>query len=119
MKTLRILIMLVCLGVAAAAHAQTTPVPAQQTPTTTPETTTEGDKKPEFNAPQTPVRPAQVPSEDTLIKAQKNSAVIQDRMMPSTDKKSDRANRRKNKRGTTESDDANAVKTLADSTRKP
>lgn len=78
------------------------PVP-QQNPAPTP---SEPEKKPEFNSPQSPARPANIPSEDTLIKGQKSSgAVIRDTLTPSANRKNDRINRRKERKGTAETGD--------------
>jgi hypothetical protein len=78
------------------------PVP-QQNPVPT---TTEPERKPDFNSPQSPQRQPHIPSEDTLIKGQKSSgAVIRDTLMPSTNRKNDRINRRKGRKGTAEMDD--------------
>lgn len=78
------------------------PVP-QQSPVPTP---AEPEKKPEFNSPQSPHRQPNIPSEDTLIKGQKSSgAVIRDTLMPSVNRKNDRINRRKERKGTAETGD--------------
>lgn len=90
------------------------PVPQSPVPTTAPET------KPEFNSPQSPARPAQIPSEDTLIKGQKSSgAVIHDTLMPTDDKRKERSERRKNRKGTAETDDTTSVKPQTDPAGKP
>ncbi|CAG5074443.1 hypothetical protein DYBT9623_05130 [Dyadobacter sp. CECT 9623] len=112
MKTLSI-ILSAFLASAGIASAQTTPVPTnpapgqttpQTTPTQQPATTAPAtESKTDFNSPQSPVRPANIPSEDTLIKGQTSSgAVIKDTLVPSNSRKTDRMNRRKNKKGTAE-----------------
>jgi hypothetical protein len=126
MKNLIAFTFVTFLTVSGAVYAQTTPTPTspttpvpQQNPVPTTPTTTE-EKKTDFNSPQSPVRPANVPSEDTLIKGQKSSgAVIQDTLMPSSSKKNDRMNRKKNRKGTAEMDDATKTSTQADTTKKP
>ncbi|NIJ51013.1 hypothetical protein [Dyadobacter arcticus] len=123
MKTFRTIIVLVCLAMAGTAYAQTTTVPGQTAPPTAPQTspvptTPETDKKSEFNSPQTPSRPVQTPSEDTLIKGQKSSGTImQDTLTPSSGKKKDRMSRR-NRKAMAEKGDTTST-TQADSTKKP
>jgi hypothetical protein len=121
MKTLRTIMIIGCLAVAGISYAQTTPVPQQPVPQTNPvPTTPETDKKSEFNAPQSPVRPAQIPSEDTLIKGQRSSGVlIQDSLVPSSDKKKDRAERRKAKKGSGEMDDSTSTNKKDEAPVKP
>ncbi|MGV3604352.1 MAG: hypothetical protein ACO1N1_24235 [Dyadobacter fermentans] len=107
------------LGMAGAfAQNPVTPEPSvpQPVPQTSPVPATGPETKPDFNSPQSPARPAQVPSEDTLIKGQKSSgAVIRDTLMPATDKRKDRSDRKKNRKGTAETGDT----TAADPARKP
>jgi hypothetical protein len=108
------------LGIAGA-FAQNPVTPETSVPQTVPQTnpvpTTTPETKPEFNAPQSPARPAQIPSEDTLIKGQKSSgAVIRDTLMPSDNKRKDR---RKNRKGTAETDDTTSVRPQTDPARKP
>lgn len=123
MKNLIASLFVMFLAIAGAVHAQT--VPAQPAPQPVPQqnpvpTTPTEDKKPDFNSPQSPVRPANIPSEDTLIKGQKSSgAVIKDTLMPSTSKKMERMNRRNSKKGTAEMDDTIKSNLPADTTKKP
>lgn len=99
--------------------APETSVP-QPVPQTSPVPATGPETKPEFNSPQSPGRPAQTPSEDTLIKGQKSSgAVIHDTLMPANDKRKDRSERRKNRRGTAETTDTTSAQSPANATRKP
>ena len=119
---------MVCLAATSAVFAQTQPTgtPSQSTPQTTPQTspqqtpvptTTDDNKKVDFNSPQSPTRSPQTPSEDTLIKGQRSSgAVIQDTLMPSSDRKKDRMNKRKNRKGTAET---TSPTTEPESTTKP
>ncbi|WP_031528311.1 hypothetical protein [Dyadobacter crusticola] len=103
------------LAAAGMVSAQTTTTPGtsvpQTVPTQDPTTTTPAtEKKTDFNSPQSPVRPANIPSEDTLIKGQSSSgAVIKDTLMPSSNKKEDRMNRRKNRKGTAETGDTTSA----------
>ncbi|SDE74017.1 hypothetical protein SAMN04487996_106359 [Dyadobacter soli] len=111
------------LGIAGA-FAQNPVTPEQSVPQPVPQTSpvpaTAPETKPEFNSPQSPNRPAQVPSEDTLIKGQKSSgAVIHDTLMPTDDKRKDRSERRKNRKGTAEKDDTTSTHPQADPARKP
>jgi hypothetical protein len=120
MKNLIALLFVMFLAVAGAVHAQTVPaqqpVPQQNSVPTTPT----DEKKPDFNSPQSPVRPAQIPSEDTLIKGQKSSgAVIKDTLVPSTSKKTERMNRRNSKKGTAETGDTTNSGLPVDTSRKP
>ncbi|KAA0990176.1 hypothetical protein [Dyadobacter aurulentus] len=124
MKKLPAIIVSAFLASAGIAYAQTTPaqnptpgqtvpqtVPTQDPATTSPET----EKKTDFNSPQSPVRPANIPSEDTLIKGQSSSgAVIRDTLVPSNSRKAERMNRRKNKKGTSEMDDSTSVNKSGD-----
>jgi hypothetical protein len=126
MKTLIALLFVMFLAIAGAVHAQTVPSsPAQPFPQPAPQqnpipTTPTEDKKTDFNSPQSPVRPANIPSEDTLIKGQKSSgAVIKDTLMPSTSKKEQRMNRRNSKKGTAETDDTTKSSLPTDPARKP
>ncbi|WP_439557549.1 hypothetical protein [Dyadobacter sp.] len=103
------------LAAAGMVSAQTTTTPGtsvpQTVPTQDPATTTPAtEKKTDFNAPQSPTRPATIPSEDTLIKGQSSSgAVIKDTLMPSSNRKEDRMNRRKNRKGTVETGDTTST----------
>ena len=115
MDTLKTLIIVVALTMSAAAYAQT--VPTTPTSPTTPQTVPTQDptsnptteKKEEFNSPQSPVRPSNTPSEDTLIKSQRvGGAVIQDTLVPASGKKKDKMNRKKDKMSDRESDKKNA-----------
>ncbi|MCE7068179.1 hypothetical protein [Dyadobacter sp. CY326] len=116
MKTLKTFIMVGLLGVSAAGYAQdipttpTSPSTPQTVPTQDPTTTTPAsanpttEKSPDFNSPQSPVRPSNIPSEDTLIKSQRVSeAYVKDAIIP-TDKKKDERSRRTNKRSDNEAD---------------
>ena len=131
MKTLKAFILIAALGISAASYAQTVPttptspsqpqsVPTQDPTTTTPSSsnpTTE--KKAEFNSPQSPVRPSNTPSEDTLIKSQGASgAVIKDSLMPASDKKMDRKNRKKNRKDANAAD-TNSSGSATEADRKP
>jgi hypothetical protein len=111
------------LAVAGAfAQNPVTPEPSvpQPVPQTSPVPTTVPETKPEFNSPQSPSRPAQIPSEDTLIKGQKSSgAVIRDTLMPADSKRKDRSERRKNRKGTAETDDTISTQPQTDPARKP
>jgi hypothetical protein len=127
MKTLRKLIILVALAVSAASYAQTVPTtptspttPTQDPTTTNPASTNPTtEKKAEFNAPQSPVRPSNTPSEDTLIKGQRvGGAVIQDTLVPSRGKKNDKMSRRKSKKASNEAD-TTASSTSSDTIKKP
>ena len=120
MKKLPAIILSAFLASAGIAYAQTTPAqtnpaPGQTVPSTVPTqdpatTSPETEKKTDFNSPQSPVRPANIPSEDTLIKGQSSSgAVIKDTLVPSNSRKAERMNRRKNKKGTSETDDTTSV----------
>ncbi len=108
------------LGVAGAlAQNPVTPEPSvpQPVPQTNPVPTTAPETKPVFSSPQSPVRPAQIPSEDTLIKGQKSSgAVIRDTLMPADNKRKDRG---KNRKGTAETDDTISTQPQTDPARKP
>ncbi|MEO6285972.1 MAG: hypothetical protein ABIO93_21460 [Dyadobacter sp.] len=121
MKNLITLLFVMFLAIAGAVHAQTVPAPTQPAPQQNPiPTTPTEEKKPDFNSPQSPVRPANIPSEDTLIKGQKSSgAVIKDTLMPSTSKKEQRMNRRSSKKGTAETDDTTKSSLPTDPARKP
>jgi hypothetical protein len=118
MKKLTIITLGVLLAGAGMSSAQTTSTPTQPVPQTVPTqdpatTTPATEKKTDFNAPQSPVRPATIPSEDTLIKGQRSSgAIIKDTLVPSTNRKEERANRRKDRKGTSEMGDTT-------SSRKP
>lgn len=116
-------ILTMLLGIAGAfAQNPVTPEPSvpQPVPQTSPVPTTAPETKPEFNSPQSPARPAQIPSEDTLIKGQKSSgAVIHDTLMPTDDKRKERSERRKNRKGTAETDDTTSAQPQADPARKP
>ncbi|MCF0071490.1 hypothetical protein LZD49_13495 [Dyadobacter sp. CY261] len=112
------------LGIVGAfAQNPVTPEPSvpQPVPQTSPVPTTSPETKPVFNSPQSPARPAQVPSEDTLIKGQKSSgAVIHDTLMPTTtDKKKSRSERRKNRKGTAETDDTTSAQPQTAPAKKP
>ncbi|MGN7889473.1 hypothetical protein ACN9ML_20200 [Dyadobacter endophyticus] len=111
------------LGITGAfAQNPATPAPSvpQPVPQTSPAPTTAPETKPEFNSPQSPARPAQVPSEDTLIKGQKSSgAVIRDTLMPADNKRKDRSERRKNRKGTVETGDTTSPQPQTDPARKP
>ena len=111
------------LGIAGAfAQNPVTPEPSvpQPVPQTSPVPKTTPETKPEFNSPQSPARPAQIPSEDTLIKGQKSSgAVIHDTLVPTDNKRKDRSERRKNRKGTAETDDTTSAQPQADPARKP
>lgn len=99
-----------------------TPEPSvpQPVPQTSPVPTTAPERKPEFNSPQSPVRPAQIPSEDTLIKGQKSSgAVIRDTLMPADNQRKGRSERRNNRKGTAEADDTTTTLPQTDPARKP
>lgn len=113
----------VLLGITGAlAQAPVTPEPSvpQTVPKENPVPTTVPETKPEFNSPQAPARPAQIPSEDTLIKGQKSSgAVIHDTLIPSGDKKKQRAEKRKNRKGTSETTDTTSGNASSDPVRKP
>jgi hypothetical protein len=126
MKNLQTFLFVACLAATSAAFAQTTPAtPDQPVPQTSPQqtpvpTTTDDNKKVDFTSPQSPARLPQTPSEDTLIKGQKSSgAVIHDTLTPSSDRKADRMNRRKNKRGTAEADDSTSQTTQPSAATKP
>jgi hypothetical protein len=116
-------ILTMLLGIAGAfAQNPVTPEPSvpQPVPQTSPVPTTAPETKPEFNSPQSPARPAQIPSEDTLIKGQKSSgAVIRDTLVPSDNKRKDRSERRKNRKGTAETDDTISTQPQTDPARKP
>lgn len=116
-------IFIMLLGITGAfAQNPVTPEPSvpQPVPQTSPVPTTAPETKPEFNSPQSPARPAQVPSEDTLIKGQKSSgAVIRDTLMPADSKRKDRSERRKNRKGTVETGDATSPELQTDPARKP
>ena len=134
MKTLKTLIIIACLAGATAGYAQTVPttptspatpstpatVPAQDPTTTSPASTNPTtEKKAEFNSPQSPVKPSGTPSEDTLIKSQRvGGAIIQDSLVPTSGKKSDRMNRKKNKKSGNEADTA-SIRSTTEPTRKP
>ncbi|MCF0042256.1 hypothetical protein [Dyadobacter fanqingshengii] len=131
MRTLRTLTIIAALAVSAAGYAQTVPttptsptqpqsVPTQDPTTTTPASTNPTtEKKAEFNSPQSPVRPSNTPSEDTLIKDQQTSgAVIKDSLMPATDKKAERMNRRKNKKAANEAE-SSSTEIATDPNKKP
>ncbi|WP_353723023.1 hypothetical protein [Dyadobacter sp. 676] len=112
------------LGIAGAfAQNPVTPEPSvpQPVPQTSPVPATGPETKPEFNSPQSPARPAQIPSEDTLIKGQRSSgAVIHDTLMPATDRKrEERTERRKSRKGTSETDDTTSAKPQSDPAVKP
>lgn len=111
------------LGIAGAfAQNPVTPEPPvpQPVPQTSPVPTTVPETKPEFNSPESPARPAQIPSEDTLIKGQKSSgAIIHDTLMPADNKRKDRPERRKNRKGTAETDDTTSAQPQTDPARKP
>lgn len=111
------------LGIAGAfAQNPVTPEPSvpQPVPQTSPVPATGPETKPGFNSPQSPARPAQIPSEDTLIKGQKSSgAMIHDTLMPSSDKRRDRSERRRNRKGTAETTDTTSIQPRTDPARKP
>lgn len=116
-------IALALLGVTGA-FAQNPVTPEQTVPQTVPQQnpapTTVPATKPEFNSPQSPNRQPQTPSEDTLIKGQTSSgAVIHDTLMPAANKKKDKADRRKNRKGTAETDDTTGNAANPDPARKP
>ncbi|QRR03170.1 hypothetical protein [Dyadobacter sandarakinus] len=106
MKKLKVYAMLGFLTLSAASYAQvaspqpSVPAPVPESnpipsnPTETPE------KKAEFNAPQSPARPADVPAEDTLIKDQRPAgAVVHDTRMPASGKKNEKNRNKKDKMG--------------------
>lgn len=97
MKNLNVLVITALLASSGIAYSQATapqPTPEQTTIPTTPST----EKKEEFNTPQTPARPGNTPSEDTLIKGQVSAnAIIQDTLVPSAGK-NDKISRRKNRK---------------------
>jgi hypothetical protein len=117
MKNLNVLVIAALLASTGMAYSQATapqPTPEQTTIPTTPST----EKKEEFNAPQTPARPGNTPSEDTLIKAQVSSgAIIQDSLVPSTGK-SDKMSRRKNRKKGINADTA-SINSKVTPARKP
>jgi len=102
--------MFLCITGAAFAQVTNSPNPAApQTTTQEDQATpaTNADRKADFNYPQSPNRPANIPSEDTLIKSQRTSgAIIHDTLMPSSDKKADKSSMRKDRKGTAEMDDS-------------
>lgn len=117
MKNLNVLIIAVLLASTGITYAQATAPQATPEQTSVPTTPT-SDKKEEFTAPQTPVRPANTPSEDTLIKGQVSSgAIIQDTLVPSSGK-NDKVSRRKSKKRRMNADTA-LINTRIDSVRKP
>lgn len=96
-----------------------TPVP-QTVPQQNPAPATVPETKPEFNAPQSPNRQPQTPSEDTLIKGRTSSgAVIHDTLVPAAGRKKERMDRRKNRKGTAETDDTTGNAANADPVKKP
>lgn len=109
----------------AGAFAQNPVTPETTVPQTTPQTSpvpaTGTQTKPEFNSPQTPGRPAQTPSEDTLIKGQKSSgAVMRDTLMPADNgKRKNRSERKKNRKGTAEMTDTTSSQSTSSQGTKP
>lgn len=111
--------MAIAIVVSAASYAQTIPttptspatpqtVPTQDPTTGNPASTNPTtEKKAEFNSPQSPVRPSNTPSEDTLIKSQRvGGAIIRDTITPTSGKRGDKMNRRKGKKAASEADTA-------------
>jgi hypothetical protein len=121
MKAFKTIITSLFLCIAGAAMAQVTNSPAVPQPTTQQDPavpTTSTDQKTDFNYPQSPNRPANIPSEDTLIKShQVSAAVIHDSLTPASDKKADKSAKRKNKKGTAEMTDSTS--TQDNPARKP
>ncbi|KAA6441819.1 hypothetical protein FEM33_00700 [Dyadobacter flavalbus] len=116
MKNLNVLIIAALLASTGITYAQTTAPQSTPEQTSVPTTPT-SDKKEEFAAPQTPVRPGNTPAEDTLIKGQVSSgAIIKDTLMPSA-VKNDKMSRRKNKKRGMNADTA-LINTRTDSIRK-
>lgn len=86
MKSFSVFPILIFLMFTGASYAQ------NNTPTTDPTqhpADTDGDKKTDFNYPQSPVRIPNSPSEDTLIKASRSGAIIHDTLVPLLDRKVD------------------------------
>jgi hypothetical protein len=122
MKNLNVLVIAALLASTGVTYSQVS-TPQPTAPQSNPEqtsvpTTPSTEKKEEFNAPQTPARPGNTPSEDTLIKGQVSSgAIIKDSLVPSSGK-NDKVSRRKNKRKGMNADTA-SIDNKANSTRKP
>ena len=121
--------MVVAIAVSTVSFAQTIPttptspatpqtVPTQDPTTGNPSENPTTEKKAEFNSPQSPVKPTNTPSEDTLIKSQRvGGAIIRDTITPTSGKRGDKMSRRKGKKAASEADTA-SVKGL-DPNKRP
>lgn len=117
MKNLNVLVIAALLASTGIAYSQTAVPPTTPEQTTIP-TTPSTEKKEEFNTPQTPGRPGNTPSEDTLIKGQVSSgAIIKDSLVPSTGKSDKMSSRRNKKKGM--NTDTASINSKVSPARKP